>query len=307
MPEERDPRQKQAGAMIRRLSAFAVRHAWLRKVAVSMPWIRDLAWRFVAGEDLDAGVAVARELNGRGILATLNLAGNHSRSEKKAVAAADEAISALRRIHEEKLDANVSVKLTQLGLDIDDDLCRAQIRRVLDCAAGLGSFVRIDAEESRYFERTVRLFEELREGYGRDTIGLVVQSYLKRARPVLERLVAAGSRIRLVKGGYWEPASVVHRTAADIEAAFARDIELLLPRGPHPAIATHDRRAIALARRVADEARLDKRAFEFQTMYGVHPDVDEELVRSGYTLRCYVPYGRRGALQRLIERPRNAA
>jgi proline dehydrogenase len=293
--------------MIRRLSAFAVRHAWLRKVAVSMPGVRELAWRLVAGDDLAAGIAAVRELNGRGIVGTLNLAGNHLRSEEKVVAAADEAISALRRIREEKLGANVSVKLTQLGLDVDDGLCRSQIRRVLDCAAGLGSFVRIDAEESEYFERTVRLFEELRDAYGRDTVGLVVQSYLKRERPVLERLVAAGSRIRLVKGGYWEAAAVVHRKAVDIEAAFARDIELLLPRGRHPAIATHDARAIALACRIADEARLDRRAFEFQTMYGVQPGLEQELVGSGYTVRCYVPYGRRGALQRLIQRPKSAA
>jgi proline dehydrogenase len=148
------------------------------------------------------------------------------------------------------------------------------------------------------------MFEELRDAYDRDTVGLVAQSYLKCGRPVLERLVAAGSQIRLVKGGYWEPAAVAHRRSADIEAAFAKDIELVLRRGRHPAIATHDERAVAWARRVAEEARIDRRAFEFQTMYGVHPRLDHELVRAGYTVRSYVPYGRRGALQRWFERAR---
>jgi proline dehydrogenase len=290
--------------MIQQLSEFAVKHPWLRKAAVSIPGIRSLAWRLVAGEDLDSGAAAVRALNARGILATLSQAGNHVRTERDAVAAADEAIAALRRIHADGLDANVSVKLTQLGLDVRDDLCVAQIRRVVECAVEVKSFVRIDAEESVYTDRTLQIFDELRAAYGRDTVGIVVQSYLKHRGEDLRRLVGAGARVRLVKGGYWEPAAVVYRKQADIEGAFLKDVEFLLAHGRHPAIATHDENAIARAQRLAEELRLDKRTFEFQLMYGVRSDLQEAAARAGYTVRCYVPYGRRGALQRMVEQLR---
>jgi proline dehydrogenase len=277
--------------MLRRFCAFVARQPLLRKVIVTTPVVRDLAWRFVAGEDLSAGLAAVRALNARGIKGTLNYVGTHVRDEAEASAAADEAVLALRRIADERVDTNLSLKLTQIGLDIDDDLCRAQLRRVLDCARSLGNFVRIDMEESPYVERTLRLFEEAKADHGADTVGIVIQSYLRQRAGDLEKLVATGARVRLVKGGYWEPGSVVYQKKADIDGAFLRDAELLLARGHYPALASHDARFLAAAQRLAAALRRDRRDYEFQMLYGVRRDLQEDLTRQGHTVRCYVPYG----------------
>ena len=263
----------------------------MRKLALSTPFVREVAWRFVAGEDLPAGLAVIRTLNARGIKGTLSYVGTHVRSEGEAIAAADQAIAALHGLHAAGLDSHVSVKLTKLGLDIRLELCRAQLRRVLDCAREVGTFVRIDMEESGYVEATIRLFEEMRDAYGADQVGIVLQSYLRQRRADLGRLAAERSRIRLVKGGYWEPEEVVYRAKGDVDGAFLADIEQLLREGRHAAIATHDPAAIARACRVAASTGLAKDAFEFQMLYGVRSDLQDRLVRAGYIVRCYVPYG----------------
>ncbi len=306
--------------MLRRMAGFVARQSWLRKAVVSTPLVRGLAWRFVAGEDLDAGLATARALNARGLKATLNCVGAHVRDEAEAVAAADAAVASLRRIRDEGLDANVSLKLTQIGLDIDEGLCRDQLRRVLECAAEVGNFVRIDMEESPYVERTLRLFEEVRASYGDDTVGVVIQSYLKGRRGDLRPLLESGARVRLVKGGYWEPPDVAYRSRADVDRAFGEEVELLLTRGRRPALATHDPVFIERGRSLAEAAGLGRKAFEFQMLYGVRRDLQERLAAEGYAVRCYVPYGRQwyayflgcvrrvpgGLLRRLGERARPA-
>jgi proline dehydrogenase len=149
----------------------------------------------------------------------------------------------------------------------------------------------MDMEESAYTECTIRLFEEMRQAYGADTVGIVVQSYLRQRDGDLERLLAGGSRIRLVKGGYWEPAAVAYQGKAAIDGAFRRDADVLLARGRYPALATHDARIIAQARGTAQELGLDQRDFEFQMLYGVRRDLQDRLTRQGYAVRCYVPYG----------------
>lgn len=280
-----------AEPMMRQLIANVAGQSWLRKAVMSTPGIRDLAWRFVAGEDLEAGVMVLRALNARGISGTLNFIGTHVKNKAEAVSAADAAIEALRRVHAEGLDGNLSVKLTQLGLDIDDAFCRAQLKRVLECAVQVGNFVRIDMEESRYVEPTLQIFEEMFDSYGDDTVGIVLQSYLRQRPKDLERMLARGSRIRLVKGGYWEASEIVYRKKTDIDNAFGRDLEVLLPRGRYPAIATHDARFLARTRHIAAAAGIEPGAFEFQLLYGVRPDLQNDLVRDGYNVRCYVPYG----------------
>jgi proline dehydrogenase len=162
---------------------------------------------------------------------------------------------------------------------------------VLDCAREVDTFVRIDMEESGYVESTVGLFDEMREEYGAEQVGIVLQSYLRHRPSDLGRLAAVGSRIRLVKGGYWEPPDVVYRVKHDVDGAFFADIERLLREGRHPAIATHDPAAISHARRVAASTGLAKDALEFQMLYGVRSDLQDRLVRAGYAVRCYVPYG----------------
>lgn len=277
--------------MLRRIALWGARQRQIRRIVISTPGIRDLAWRFVAGEDLPAGIAVLRALRADGIKGTLNYVGSHVDSEREAIAAADAIIEALQSIHAEGLDSHVSIKLTQVGLDIDDALARAQVRRVLIVAADLGVFVRIDMEESRYINRTIELFEEVRAEFGADRVGIVLQSYLKDRQADLSRLLDGGSLIRLVKGGYWEPDEVVYRTRADIDRAFWSDIKTLLERGRHPAIATHDASAIAEARRIAAQSGIGNEGYEFQMMYGVRRDLQADLVRQGLAVRCYVPYG----------------
>lgn len=277
--------------MLHRVAVDVAQHSWVRKVAMSTPIIRDLGWRFFAGEDLAAGLATVRALNARGIKASLTFFGVHVHQEVEAIAATDMAMASLHGIHDEGLDSHVSVKLTQIGLDIDEALCRAQLTRILDCAAEMGNFVRIDMEESAYTEFTIRLFEQMRDHYGEATVGIVVQSYLRSRPDDLDRLVASGSRVRLVKGGYRERPDVVYRRQDEIDAAFERDIERLLRGGRYPAIATHDVKAIRVVRTVAHEIGLDQSQFEFQMLYGVRADLQAALAREGYTVRCYVPYG----------------
>lgn len=277
--------------VLRRASVLVARQSWVRKLAVSTPGVRDLAWRFVAGEDLAAGLVVVRKLARRGIQVTLNHVGTHVHEADEAVAATDEVIAAIRQIRAEGLAASVSIKPTQIGLDVDDGLCRTELARILDAAVADQVFVWIDMEESAYVERTIAIFEEMRERYGRDRVGIVIQSYLRNWPDDLDRVVAGGSRIRIVKGGYWEAADVVYRTKPEIDAAFARDVRLLLERGAAPAIATHDPVVIAEVRTIVTERGLDKGSFEFQMLYGVRADLQAQLVREGYQVRAYVPYG----------------
>lgn len=277
--------------IVRRLAILVARQSWVRKLAMSTPVVRDVAWRFVGGDDLGSAAAAIRTLNARGIKGTLNFFGMHVHDRGEAITAAEEIIESLQRIHSEGLDSHASVKLTKIGLDIDEGLCRTQLARILDCAAEVGIFVRIDMEESAYVERTIHLFEEMLDRYGNETVGAVIQSYVRRHADDMERLIIRGASIRLVKGGYRERAEVVCRRRADIDASFERDIEVLLRRGRHPAIATHDLRAINRACAIQEAIGLDKGAFEFQMLYGVRPELQSTLVRDGYTVRCYVPYG----------------
>jgi proline dehydrogenase len=245
----------------------------------------------VAGEDLTSGLAAIRSLNARGIKATLNLVGTHVLDGPAAIAATDAVIEALRRIDSEGLDAQISLKLTQIGLDVAASLARTHLERILDAARSFGNFVRIDMEESVYVDQTIELFEEMHARYGPTTVGIAVQSYLRGRSGDLERLLDRGAAIRLVKGGYLEAPEVVFRDAAEVDVAFEADIERLLRRGINPAIATQDPRAIRRARAVEREMGLAPGAFAFEMLYGVRPDLRTALVQRGYTVRCYVPCG----------------
>jgi len=276
--------------MIRKLLSSLSRQPWVRKFAMSTPILRDMAWRFVAGESQEEGLEAVRGLNAKGIKGTLNFIGTHVRSEKEARRAADTAIECLQRIQAGGLDTHLSLKLTQIGLDIDEDLCRRELRRIIESAHACGNFVRIDMEESPYVEETLRLFEEVhREHPG--SVGIVLQSYLRRNPADLERMIALGAGIRLVKGGYWESSEVAFRKKAEIDEAFLRDMECVLLRGKNLALATHDPIAIERAIEVAQGAALGQEAFEFQMLYGVGEDLVESLVRRGFRVRSYVPYG----------------
>jgi proline dehydrogenase len=294
--------------MLRQVFISLSRQAWAYRLILSNPVTRGMAWRFVAGETRQAALEAVRALNTRGIRATLDHLGENVTSREEAIAAAAEAIAELRAIKVAGVDANISVKLTQLGLDLGDDFCRAQVRRVLDCARELGNFVRIDMEGSAYTERTLDLFHDLRREYDADTVGVVIQSYLRRSQRDVECLIAGGSRVRLVKGAYNEPPEIAYPRKADVDRAYRVQMEMLLARAHYPALATHDEELIGRAQGFAAAEGIAESRFEFQMLYGVRRDLQERLAREGYNVRCYVPYGTQWYpyfMRRLAERPAN--
>ncbi len=294
--------------MLRQLLMFLSRQDWAYQLIMSNPLTQKVVWRFVAGEDRQSAIAVIRDLNQRGIRATLDYLGENVATEAEAIASADEAIAELRAIAAAGVDANVSVKPTQLGLDIGDDFCYTQIERVLTVAEELGNFVRLDMEGSPYTERTLAMVGRLRQRFGADTVGTVLQAYLYRTQADVEAQIAAGSRVRLVKGAYDEPATIAFAEKAAVDRAYRIEMELLLARGYYPALATHDEQLIGRAQGFAAAEGIAEARFEFQMLYGVRRDLQERLAAEGYNVRCYVPYGTQWYpyfMRRLAERPAN--
>ena len=271
---------------------------------------RRLASRFVAGETIDSAAAAVRELNGRGIAASLDLLGESVTKADEARACADTVRRILDRIAADKLDCNVSVKLTQLGLDLDHGLCVENMRRILDRGRDVGISVRIDMESSAHTQRTLDLFErDLLPAYG-DRVGIVVQSYLRRSAADIDRLIGLRARVRLCKGAYQEPATIAFPDKADVDRSYAELIEQLLERGHQPAVATHDPALIGRVRRFVEAKAIAADRFEFQMLYGIRRDLQEELRRAGYRVRVYVPFGTQWypyLMRRLAERPANIA
>ena len=294
--------------MLRQLLLYLSTQSWAYRLILSNPLTRAMAWRFVAGEDVDSALAAVRALAARRVMATLDHLGENVSSEAEAVAGTDAAIELLRRIEAAGLRSHVSIKLTQLGLDLGDAFCEAQVRRVLDCAREYGNFVRIDMEGSAYTQRTLDLFYRLRRDYDPDTVGIVLQSYLYRTTADVEQAIASGSRVRLVKGAYNEPPEIAYPQKAQVDRAYRIQMEMLLARGRYPAIATQDERLIARAQGFAAAEGIDEHRFEFQMLYGVRRDLQYRLASEGYNVRCYVPYGTQWYpyfMRRLAERPAN--
>jgi proline dehydrogenase len=265
-----------------------------------------LAYRFVAGDRLEDAVRVVKEINSRGSSASLDHLGENVSEEREARTAMEDYLAAFERIGQDQLDANVSVKLTQLGLDISPTLCRELLGRVLERAAQLRNFVRIDMEGSPYTQRTLDMVLEMHKQY--PNCGVVLQSYLYRTLGDVARVNAAGVRVRLVKGAYDEPESVAYPKKADVDAKYAEATRELLRGGVYPAIATHDDRLIEATKQIARELNLAADRFEFQLLYGIRRDLQERLLREGYRVRIYVPYGTEWypyLMRRLAERPAN--
>jgi proline dehydrogenase len=271
---------------------------------------KKFARRFVAGETLDDAFAVVRTLNANGITASLDLLGESVTNEREARAAESEYLRILDRIHEERLDANVSLKLTAMGLDISEDLCVAIMHDVLGRAQAYRTFVRLDMESSAYTERTLRLFEERLYPTYKQNVGIVLQSYLYRTWSDAERAIQLRCRVRLCKGAYKEPASVAYPEKREVDANYIKCMRALLECGVYPGIATHDPAVIAEAKRFVAEKGIDRSRFEFQMLYGIRRDMQEQLVREGYRMRVYVPFGTQWypyLMRRLAERPANVA
>jgi proline dehydrogenase len=271
---------------------------------------KNLAMRFVAGETADDALAAVRQLNARGVSASLDLLGESVTNEAEARATRDAYLHLLDRLQDQRLDANVSVKLTALGLDISEDLCVALMQDVVGRAREQGNFVRIDMESSAYTERTLRLFEERLYPTYKNHVGIVLQSYLYRTFADVERANQLRCRVRLCKGAYKEPASVAYPDKRQVDESYVRSMHALMLNGNYPGLATHDRRIINEAKRYAQEQRISLDRFEFQMLYGVRRDLQEQLVREGYRMRVYVPFGTQWypyLMRRLAERPANVA
>ncbi len=280
------------------------------KFVRSNPIAKKLASRFVAGETLDSAVEAVRALNANGVTTSLDLLGESVRTEDEARAAADTAIAMLDRIAADKLQSNISVKLTQLGMDLGTQFCADNTRRLLEKAKATGNFVRVDMEASAYTQTTLDLVEKELFPQYRAQVGTVVQSYLYRTDADIDRLNGLGVRVRLCKGAYKEPANVAYPEKKDVDASYARNMEKLLERGNYPGIATHDEALIARARRFVEEKGIARDRFEFQMLYGVRRDLQDMLIRDGYRLRVYVPFGTQWypyLMRRLAERPANIA
>jgi proline dehydrogenase len=267
---------------------------------------RRMARRFVAGETLDEAIEAARACNNAGMLVSLDYLGENCSTTSDAQRSRDSYLEVYERIAQEKLHANVSCKLTQLGLDLNIEFCQGLVRSIAERAAAYDNFLRIDMEGSMYTQRTIDVVKRVRSNT--PTVGTVIQSYLYRSETDIQDLLAYGCRIRLCKGAYKESQDVAYPNKKDVDFNYIRLMKILLPSGFYHGIATHDPRMIAETIRWAATKQISKDDFEFQMLYGVRTDLQRRLVQDGYRVRIYIPYGNDWFpyfMRRLAERPAN--
>lgn len=278
----------------------------LRDFAMHNRLGRGMARRFVAGETVEEGLAVVRSLQEQGMTATLDLLGENVSSQEEAAAATETFLSLVDSMHSAGIPRNVSLKLTALGLDLGVGVAQANLSRILERASELDGFIRIDMESSEYVDRTLDVC--LQVATQSSHVGTVIQACLYRSESDLERLIDAGVRVRLVKGAYLEPPELAYQAKADVDRNFIRLMQHLLRRGSYPAIATHDPRMIDATRAFANGLGIDAGHFEFQMLYGIRRDLQAGLMKDGYGMRVYVPFGAEWfpyLMRRMAERPAN--
>ena len=280
---------------LRLASRFGMRHT------------TSFARRFIAGETIDEAIEAAKAIQARGLMLTLDLLGESVTTLEEAAAATRQYLAVIEAVIASGIERNISLKLTQIGLDADKASAIDNLRRILERAEPAGFFVRIDMEHSPYTDVTLEIFNTVWQ-QGHRQIGVVLQSALHRSERDLQHLNALGARVRLVKGAYQEPKAIAYAKKADVDAAYARMLKSLLTDGTYPAIATHDPSMIALARDFAREHGVSPERFEFQMLYGIRRDLQTRLITDGYRVRVYVPFGREWFpyfMRRLGERPAN--
>jgi proline dehydrogenase len=271
---------------------------------------KKFASRFVAGETLGEALTAVRALNAKGITASLDLLGESVTNEREARATATEYLGILDQIKQQKLDANVSLKLTAMGMDISEELCVSIMHDVLGRAQAYDTFVRLDMESSSYTDKTLQLFYDRLYPAYKDNVGIVLQSYLYRTWSDVEKAIQARCRVRICKGAYKEPAAVAFPDKKEVDQNYVKCTHALIEQGNYPGIATHDPAIIEDVKRFVTEQKIDRSRFEFQMLYGVRRDLQEQLVRDGYRIRVYVPFGTQWypyLMRRLAERPANVA
>jgi proline dehydrogenase len=287
---------------------YLSRQEGLKEFAARFSLFKKLTTRFIAGETTDEAVAAIRELNARGCSASFD----HLNESVSSVAATKDEVSEylhlLELIDQTGINSNVSIKLTQFGLEIDTNLAYQNARSIVEDAARRGNFVRIDMEGSSVTQATIDVFKRLRSEFGLNEVGIVLQSYLRRTMDDAGELLKIPARIRLCKGAYDEPASVAYPDKKDVDDNYVRVMQLLLASGTFHGIATHDPKMIDATIEFAQREGIGKDAFEFQMLYGIRRDLQEQLARDGYGMRVYVPYGKHWYpyfMRRLAERPAN--
>jgi len=293
---------------LRSLFLFLARQEGFKNFALKFKFFRDTASRFIAGETLDDAMRAVRQANEQGLLGTLDLLGENTLSREDASRASGEVIGILDRIHAEKVNCNVSVKPTQLGLALDPDFCRQNLLKIVEHARDRGNFIRVDMEDSPYTQQTLDIVTGVHRQL--DNVGTVIQSYLYRSEQDTIRLLKAGIRIRLVKGAYKEPENIAFRKKKDTDANFVKLMKRMLASETYSAIATHDEALIMATIEFARSSGIPKEHFEFQLLYGIRRDLQLKLAREGHNVRIYIPYGRQWYpyyMRRLAERPANVA
>ena len=267
---------------------------------------RRMARRFVAGETLDEAIEAARACNNAGMMVSLDYLGENCATTADAQRARDSYLEVFERIHQENLHANVSCKLTQLGLDINSDFCQGLAVSIVELAARYDNFLRVDMEGSKYTQRTLDIVKRVRAR--NPAVGTVIQAYLFRSETDVQDLLSCGCRIRLCKGAYKELPEVAYPGKRDVDFNYVRLMKIVLPSGFYHGIATHDPRMIAETIRWAAAKQISKDDFEFQMLYGIRTDLQRRLVKDGYRLRVYIPYCNDWFpyfMRRLAERPAN--
>ena len=268
---------------------------------------RSLIDRFVAGENLDEALGRVRDIHSHGQHTTLDLLGENVSSAVDAQAAADAYVQIIGRLRESGFDPNISIKLTMIGLDLDEGATWERLQTIVGRAADLGGFVRVDMEGSDYTEQTLALFRRIHDLHP-EHVGIVLQAMLYRTERDVDEMIERRARVRLVKGAYNEPETVAFPLKGDVDAAYRRHLERLLETGTYPAIATHDESILRVARGYAGRMGIGKERFEFQMLYGVRRDLQQQLADDGYNMRVYVPFGTSWYpyfMRRLAERPAN--
>jgi proline dehydrogenase len=267
------------------------------------------AARFVAGETLDQAIEVVKKLNAEGLVVTLDHLGESVNSREEALQATQAALDIFDAIDRSDVNSNVSVKLTQLGLDIDKDFCLENMDRIVSKAKEKNNFVRIDMEDSPRVQVTIDIFNTLLDKYGKDHVGLVIQSYLYRSEEDVIELGKKNVNLRIVKGAYKEPASVAFPKKHDVDRNYVKLCQIHMKNGNYTAIATHDENIINELKAWIKENNIPDNLYEFQMLYGVRHGLQKQLVSEGYKVRVYTPYGKDWYpyfTRRIAERPANA-
>ncbi len=310
--------------MLRSFFIYLSKAAWAQKLITKWGFAWRMASRFVAGESCADAIRAIRELNEKGINATLDHLGEHTSTMEEADRATSDILAVFDEIDKAGVRANVSIKLTQIGMGLDEEICRQNLVRILDQVRKHGNFVRIDMEDTPYTDTTLATYYSmLQRGFGVNQVGMVVQSYLYRTEADVRKLLEYSTHIRLVKGAYKEPPDKAFPKKLDVDANFDLLTKLMIDAAlkveankvsadgrtpPIPAIATHDEKRIAFAKQYAERVGLPKEALEFQMLYGIRRDLQDQLVQQGYPVRVYVPFGTHWYpyyMRRLAERPAN--